>query len=90
MSVEKKAVFEILVTPKSSRSLVKLQDDVIRVYLHSPPADGEANKECIKVLSKALKIAKGKINIEKGERGRNKKISVLDMSMDEILDKIGN
>jgi len=87
MSAEKKAVFEIIVTPKSSRSMVKIQDDLIRVFLHSPPADGKANKECIEVISKTLKIAKGKVSIEKGDRGRNKRISVQGMSMEEVMEK---
>lgn len=90
MSAESKALFDITVTPKSSRSLVKLQDGIIRVFLHSPPSEGKANRECIEVISKTLKIAKSKVSIEKGERGRNKKILVMGMSIDEVMERIGS
>ncbi len=87
MGVMEKTFFEIVVTPKSSRSMVKVQDGLIRVFLHSPPADGKANKECIEVIAKALKTAKGNVSIEKGEKGRNKRISVEGMTIEEIMEK---
>lgn len=87
--MDKKAVFDITVTPKSSKSeAVADSSGNIKVYLNSPPVDGKANKECIEVLSKKLKIAKSNIAIEKGELGRHKRISVSGMSLDEVVQKI--
>jgi len=60
----------------------------IRVYLNSPPVDGKANSECISILSKKLKIAKSNIEIEKGDHGRNKRISVNGMNLSEVMSKI--
>ncbi len=87
--MEENAVFEIMVTPKSSRSMVKLDGDTVRVFLHSPPADGKANKECIEVLAKKLKVAKSRVSIDRGTRGRVKKISVRGMTLKEVLGKLG-
>jgi len=87
--MENKAVFDITVSPKSSRSEVKIDDSgKIKVYLNSPPVDGKANTECIMVLSKKLKIAKSYIEIEKGDHGRNKKISISGMTLPEVMAKI--
>ncbi len=83
------AIFEIMVTPKSSRSLVKLDGDIVRVFLHSPPADGKANKECVEVLAKKLKVAKSRVSIERGARGRTKRIAVQGMTLPEVLCKLG-
>ncbi len=84
--METKAVFDIRVQPKSSRSgIVVDESDDIKVYLNSPPAEGRANKECIQLFSKKLKTAKSKISIEKGEKGRNKRISVQGMSPVEVM-----
>ncbi len=87
--MEKKAVFDITVNPKSSKSEAVIDSSGnIKVYLNSPPVDGKANKECIEVLSKKLKIAKSSIAIEKGELGRHKRISVSGMSLEEVVQKI--
>ena len=84
--MEIKAVFDITVTPKSSRSEVKVDDGgMIKVYLNSPPVDGKANSECINVISKKLKVAKSNISIEKGDHGRKKRIAVSGLSMDEVM-----
>ncbi len=84
--METKALFDITVTPKSSRSEVRVDESGnIKVYLNSPPVDGKANTECISVISKKLKIAKSNIFIEKGDHGRKKRIYVSGISMDEVM-----
>ncbi len=87
--MDKKALFDITVNPKSSKSEAVIDSSGnIKVYLNSPPVDGKANKECIEVLSKKLKTAKSNIAIEKGEQGRHKRIAVSGMSLDEVLQKL--
>ena len=89
--MKSKAVFNIIVTPKSSRSEVTVDDSGnIKVYLNSPPVDGKANSECINVLSKKLKTAKSSLVIEKGDHGRKKRISVSGMTTEQVLDKLKN
>jgi hypothetical protein len=87
--MEKKAVFDITVSPKSSRSEVTVDaSGRIKVYLNSPPVDGKANSECINLLSKRLKTAKSNISIDKGDHGRNKRISVTGMNPAEVMVKL--
>ena len=63
----------IRVKPNSSRSKIEVNDEGgIIVYLNSPPVDGKANKECISLFSKKLKISKSSISIHKGQKGKNK------------------
>lgn len=83
------ALFDITVSPKSSRSRIVIEDDCsIKLYLNSPPVDGKANSECLVLLSKSLKIAKSRIRIIKGEKGRHKRILIQGISYDEIIKKI--
>ncbi len=87
--MEKKAVFDIIASPKSSRSEVKVDlSGNIRIYLNSPPVDGKANAECINLLSKKLKTSKSNIVIEKGDHGKNKRISVSGISLEEVIMRI--
>lgn len=50
----------------------------IKIYTKAVPVDGRANKEVIKLLSEALKVAKSKIRIIKGETSNKKIIEVDD------------
>jgi uncharacterized protein (TIGR00251 family) len=79
-------VLDIRVIPRSSRQRIVIDDnDTIRVYLNAPPVEGRANSECIALLSKKLGIAKSRISIEKGERGRRKRILIGGLSSEEAL-----
>lgn len=80
-----KSEFEVTVSPKSSRSEAVIDGDSIKIYLNSPPADGKANAELIKLLSKKLHIAKSSICIIKGEKSRKKKILIEGFSKEEIV-----
>jgi len=84
--MEKKAVFNVTVTPKSSRSLVTSDDEGnIRIYHNSPPVEGKANKECIALISKKIGVPKSRITIEKGEKGRSKRIAVEGLDAEDVL-----
>jgi uncharacterized protein (TIGR00251 family) len=87
--MNKQAIFDITVTPKSSKSEIKIdQSGNIKIYLNSPPVDGKANVECIRLLSAKLKTAKSNISIEKGDHGKNKRILVTGMTIDEIMERL--
>jgi uncharacterized protein len=77
--------FEIAVTPKSSKSEILINGDNIKIYLNSPPADGKANSELIKLLSKELHIAKSGIKIIRGEKSRKKKILIEGFTKREVI-----
>ena len=68
----------IRVVPQSSRTAVKEDGGVWKVYLTRPAQDGLANKQLVEVLSEHLKIKKYRIKIIKGEKSRNKTIEVDD------------
>ncbi|MCL1865746.1 MAG: DUF167 domain-containing protein [Spirochaetes bacterium] len=89
--MNKKAIFDIIVIPKSSMSEIKIDQHAnIKIYLNSPPVDGKANIECMGLLSSKLKTAKSNISIIKGTHGRNKRISVAGMSIEEIIERLKN
>ena len=46
------------VIPKSRRSEVKIDGDVIKVWLHAPPIEGRANEELILILAEKLGLPK--------------------------------
>ncbi|MDD5627107.1 MAG: DUF167 domain-containing protein [Patescibacteria group bacterium] len=53
-----------------------LSDGCFKTYLTVPAVEGKANKALIKILADCFDVAKGKIQIMRGERGRNKIVRV--------------
>jgi uncharacterized protein (TIGR00251 family) len=69
--------FDIYVQPRSSRNqVVGLHGDALKVKIKAPPVDGAANKMCISVLAKTLKLPKSAIEIVSGQAARTKRLLV--------------
>jgi len=74
-------IFDIRVIPRSSRSeIVGEHDGALKVKLASPPVDGAANAELIKLLAKKFRVAKSDIEIVSGETSKNKRIKIINLS----------
>lgn len=74
-----------------SKSFVEgIWEDRLKVKVCSRPLKGAANKECISLLSKKLKIAKSKINIVNGERSKEKTFFLFGLSVEEIITLLGS
>ncbi|EKO3414535.1 DUF167 family protein YggU [Vibrio fluvialis] len=70
-------LLRLYIQPKASRdSIVGLHGDELKVAITAPPVDGKANAHLSKYLAKQCKVAKGLIDIEKGELGRHKQIRI--------------
>lgn len=68
----------VRVTPKASseRIVVGCADTPVRVYVTVAAEDGKANAAVLKLLAKALGLAKSRLSIVRGESGRDKLIAV--------------
>jgi len=62
-----------------------LHGDAIKIKLTAPPVGGEANKMCVKFLSKCLGVPKSSLEIVSGQTGRTKRILIR-----TVADKISN
>lgn len=70
-------VFDVRVIPRASRSeVVGAFAGALKVKLSSPPAQGAANKELVKLLSKEFGVAKTDVEIVKGLSSKTKKVSI--------------
>jgi uncharacterized protein (TIGR00251 family) len=84
-----KSIFDITVSPKSSRSMITVDAfNHIKIFLNAPPVDGKANSELIRLLSKKLKIPKSDITIIAGEKGKKKRIEIEGLSSESIVSKL--
>jgi len=69
---------KIRVIPRAKKTEIvgALADGTLKIKLKAPPVDGKANEELIEFLSEKFDVAKSKIKIVRGEKGRNKVIEI--------------
>lgn len=72
-------ILKVQVKPNTKQQKIQEQPDgSLTIYLKSPPVDGKANQELIKLLAKRYGIPKSQILIKSGASSRNKLIELPD------------
>lgn len=66
------AEIAVRVTPRASRNAVLVDGEMLRVTVTVVPEDGKANAAVIKLLAKALGIAKSRLVLIRGATSRGK------------------
>jgi uncharacterized protein (TIGR00251 family) len=74
----------------ASNELVGCVEGVWRVKISAPPVGGRANKELIAFLAQKLGLGKGDLTILKGHTSRNKLISIVGLSREEIARRLSS
>ena len=66
------AEIAVRVTPRAARNAVLVDGDRLRVTVTTIPEDGKANAAVIKLLAKALGVAKSRLVLVRGASSRDK------------------
>ena len=76
--------------PRASRNEIAeiLADQTVKVRLISSAGEQETNKELIDFLSEVLGVAANKMEIVAGNKGRDKLVSILDITSEEVHQRI--
>jgi uncharacterized protein len=81
--------FWLKVKPRSSRERLALDaSEELRLELHAPPAEGEANEACIQYFARGLRLPQACVVILSGHKSRRKLIRVTGHSAAETVAKI--
>jgi len=71
-------IFNARVAPRASKSeIVGFHDGALKIRIASPPVDGAANAELIKVLAKRFNVAKSAVKIIAGQSSKTKQIKIV-------------
>ncbi len=84
------AALPVRVIPRASRNEIVeiLSDQTVKIRLVSPPTEPETNQELIRFLSQVLGVASSKLEVVAGVKGRDKLVSILDVTSQEVHKKI--
>jgi hypothetical protein len=78
--------FWLKVKPRSAREgLAYDSRGELRLELHAPPSEGEANQACIYFFARALRLPQACITIISGQRSRRKLIRITGRSAAETV-----
>ena len=68
---------DVHVQPRARKTeIVGMHGDAVKIRLQAPPADGAANEELIRVLSKKLGVRRTDIELVGGVSSRRKRIRI--------------
>ena len=79
--------FWLKVKPRSAREgLAYDSSGELRLELHAPPSEGEANQACIYFFARALRLPQACVAIISGHRSRRKLVRITGRSAAETVD----
>ena len=77
------------VHPNAARNeLAGFSEGVLRVKVAAPPVKVKANKELIAFLAQRLGLSKGDLTILRGHTSRNKVISIVGLTREELNQRL--
>ena len=83
-------IFNVRVVPRASKSeIVGAHDGALKVRIASPPVDGAANAELIKLLSKTFGVSKSEVEILAGQTSKTKQIKIGNLAAEKFLQFAG-
>jgi uncharacterized protein len=78
-------IFTARVVPRASKSeIIGEHDGALKVRIASPPVDGAANAELIKLLAKTFVVSKSQIEIIAGQTAKIKQIKITKTSAENL------
>lgn len=79
----------VRVTPRGRKNdITGVRNGSLLISVTAPPADGEANAAVIEVLCKALHCPKSALSLWRGDKARDKVISVTGIELDVIQSRL--
>jgi uncharacterized protein (TIGR00251 family) len=84
------AAITVRVTPRMARNEITeiMNDGTVKIRLTAPPVDGRANQGLVEFLSEILGVRPAKIEIISGLTARDKIVTVMDITPEDLQARI--
>jgi uncharacterized protein (TIGR00251 family) len=69
-----------------SDELIGVRDGVLQARVSAPPVDGKANQALCRLIAKRLGVAPSKVSVVRGEKARDKTVSVKGLDTASVMD----
>ncbi len=82
--------FSVRVVPRASKTeLAGEIGGAVKVRVASPPIDGAANAELVKLFAKTLGVAKRDVEIVSGQTSKTKQIRITGVTAEQLRNAMG-
>jgi uncharacterized protein (TIGR00251 family) len=79
-------LLDIVVQPRASKEgLGPVHGDRLKVRVHAPPADNEANEAVVQLVARSLGVPKSAVTIAAGRTGRRKTLAIAGLAAESVL-----
>ena len=87
---KKGVALAVRVTPRARHNeITEIQEDgTVRIRLTAAPSDNEANNQLVRFLAEVLGVPASHVEIVAGHTGRDKLVSVVDASADQVQERL--
>jgi len=83
-------MIRLRVQPRASRERLEgVRDGQVRLRLTAAPVDGAANAACIAFLAKLLDISRARIQLQAGEKSREKLLHIAGLTPAQVAAVLG-
>jgi uncharacterized protein (TIGR00251 family) len=80
---------KVRVQPRASKDeVLGYQGDALHLRVTAPPEAGKANEAVVSLLAEVLDVAKSQIRIVRGHTSRDKLISVVSLTLEEVQQRL--
>ncbi len=80
----------VCVVPRASKSeIIGEMNGALKVRIASPPVDGAANAELIKVLARNFDVSKSAVEIIGGQTSKTKQIKIYGLDAEKLVKSAG-
>lgn len=87
---EGRVAFAVRVVPRASKTEVVGEiGGAVKVRVASPPVDGAANAELVKLFAKTFAVAKGDVEIVSGQTAKTKQIRITGVTAEQLRNAVG-
>ena len=80
--------FDIRVQPRASRNAIEVDGKHITVRVTTAPEGGKANDAVVALFAKRLGTAKSSVQIVRGHKSRDKRISIEGISEADAIERL--
>lgn len=78
----------VRVTPRASCTRIEAKDDEIRIWVTATPTDGQANDAVCRVIVDALRVARARVQVVRGQTSRMKTLAVSGLNAETVRERL--
>lgn len=68
--------------------MVRLEGEIVHVWVTAPPVDGAANEAVLALLARVAKVPPRSVSLVRGASSRHKRIAIVGVSTEELHARI--